>query len=266
MKKKITHEKNNKLISILITNYNKEKFITKTINSCFVQNYKNLEILVFDDCSTDNSLLKIKKFKNIKIFRNKKKKFNNSPLNQIYGVSYLFKRSKGYLIFLLDGDDEFKKGKVKYITNVFKTNKKLDFIQDQPFLSEKKNLMSLKIKNHFFSIWPSFYPTSCMTVKRSFFKKFLKVIYPNEFSNLEIDARLAIFAYLNLNFKKINRNLTVYNYDKEGITSKYPKYSINWWRKRNDAFKYLRRLSKKMNVRFDYGPDYFFTKIINFFI
>ena len=167
---------------------------------------------------------------------------------------------------MLDGDDEFKKGKVKYITNVFKTNKKLDFIQDQPFLSEKKNLMSLKIKNHFFSIWPSFYPTSCMTVKRSFFKKFLKFIYPNEFSNLEIDARLAIFAYLNLNFKKINRNLTVYNYDKEGITSKYPKYSINWWRKRNDAFKYLRRLSKKMNVRFDYGPDYFFTKIINFFI
>ena len=73
MKKKITHEKNNKLISILITNYNKEKFITKTINSCLVQNYKNLEILVFDDCSTDNSLLKIKKFKNIKIFKNKKK-------------------------------------------------------------------------------------------------------------------------------------------------------------------------------------------------
>ena len=258
--------RDNKLISILVTNYNKEKFISKTIKSCLIQNYRNLEILVFDDCSTDNSFLKIKRFKNIKIFRNKKKKFDKSPLNQIYGITYLFRRSKGQLIFLLDGDDQFKKDKVKLITNIFKYDEKLNFIQDRPFVSKKKNLMNLKIKNHFFSIWPSFYPTSCMTVKRSFFKKFLKFSFPKEFSNLEIDARLAIFSYLNLNFKKINKNLTVYNYDKYGITSKYPKYSIAWWRKRNDAFQYLRRLSKKMNSRFHYGPDYFFTKIINFFI
>ena len=61
------------LFSILITNYNKGKYIEKTINSCLKQKIKKFEILVYDDCSTDNSLNILKKFKNIKIIKNKKK-------------------------------------------------------------------------------------------------------------------------------------------------------------------------------------------------
>jgi len=253
-------------VSILITNYNKANFIIKTLNSCINQNYKNKEILVFDDASTDNSCDIIKRFKNIKLIKNKKKKFTSAPLNQINGIIKLFKQSKGEFIFLLDGDDEFKKSKLKMITNIFMSNKNLNFIQDQPFLKIEKRLMNLKLKNHFFSIWPSFYPTSCMSVRRDFFKKFVKYSYPKKFPNLEIDARLAIFSYLNRNFEKINKNLTVYNYDKYGITSKYPKYSISWWKKRNDAFLYLRKVSSNIGIKFNFSPDYFLTKIINFFI
>jgi len=259
-------KKKNFLVSILITNYNKEKFIKKTLQSCINQKFREKQILVYDDASTDNSYNIIRKLKGIKIIINKKNKFTSAPLNQINGIIELFKKSNGELIFLLDGDDEFKKGKLKFIANIFRSDKNLNFIQDQPYLSLKKNLMKLKIKNHYFSIWPSFYPTSCMTVRRNFFKKFIKYSYPKEFPNLEIDARLAIFSYLNKNFKKINKNLTVYNYDECGITSRYPKYSISWWKKRNDAFSYLKRVSKKMNKKFNFSPDYFLTKIINFFI
>jgi len=259
-------KKKNFLVSILITNYNKEKFIKKTLQSCINQKFREKQILVYDDASTDNSYNIIRKLKGIKIIINKKNKFTSAPLNQINGIIELFKKSNGELIFLLDGDDEFKKGKLKFISNIFRSDKNLNFIQDQPYLSLKKNLMKLKIKNHYFSIWPSFYPTSCMTVRRNFFKKFIKYSYPKEFPNLEIDARLAIFSYLNKNFKKINKNLTVYNYDECGITSRYPKYSISWWKKRNDAFSYLKRVSKKMNKKFNFSPDYFLTKIINFFI
>ena len=38
------------------------------------QDYSNFEIIVFDDCSTDNSIDTIKKFKNVKLIENKKKK------------------------------------------------------------------------------------------------------------------------------------------------------------------------------------------------
>ena len=60
--------------SILVTNYNKENFLKKCLKSCVNQNFYNKEILIFDDCSSDNSISIIKKFKNIKIFLNKKKK------------------------------------------------------------------------------------------------------------------------------------------------------------------------------------------------
>ena len=82
-------------VSILITNYNKSNYLEKTINSCLIQDYKDKEVLVFDDCSTDNSLKILKKFKNITVLKNRIKKFKSAPLNQIYGLCQLFKISKG---------------------------------------------------------------------------------------------------------------------------------------------------------------------------
>ena len=61
------------LASILITTYNKDKFIKKTIESCLIQKFKFYEILVYDDVSSDNTLRFLKKYKKIKIIQNKKK-------------------------------------------------------------------------------------------------------------------------------------------------------------------------------------------------
>ena len=144
------------LVSILITNYNKEKFIKNTLQSCVNQNIREKQIIVYDDASTDNSYNIIKKFKGIEIIINKKKKLTSAALNQISGIIESFKRSKGEIIFLLDGDDEFKKGKLKFITNIFRSDKNLNFIQDRPYLSSKKKLMKLKIKNHYFQYGPVF--------------------------------------------------------------------------------------------------------------
>ena len=253
-------------VSILITNYNKGKYLKKTINSCLIQDYKDKEILVFDDCSTDNSLKILKKFKNITVVKNRKKKFKSAPLNQIHGLCQLFKISKGNIIFLLDSDDEFKKNKIIEINKIFKRNKKINFIQDTPFEALYKKKRLLKKKRHFFSIWPSFYPTSCIAFKRKFFVNFLKVLEKNKFSNLEIDARLSIYAHIKKQFFITKKSLTIYNYDETGITSKYKKFSKFWWKKRNEAFKYMIFLMKKFNIKLYLGPDYYLTKIINLFI
>ena len=257
---------NNNFVSILITNFNKSSYLEKTINSCLIQDFKYKEILVFDDCSTDNSLKILKKFKNIRVVENKFKKFKSSPLNQIYGLCQLFKISKGNIIFLLDSDDVFKKNKLIEINKIFKEDKKIDFIQDTPFENYNKKKKLLKKKKHFFSIWPSFYPTSCIALKRSFFLDFLKVLRKNKFPNLEIDARLSIYAYIKKKFFITKKCLTIYNYDKIGISSKYKKFSKFWWKKRNEAFEYMLFLMKKFNIKSFLGPDYYLTKIINLFI
>ena len=253
-------------VSILITNYNKSRYLKKTISSCLNQNFDNKEILVFDDCSTDNSLKILNKFKKIKVIRNKKKKFKSGPLNQIYGLNELFKISKGNIIFLLDSDDMFRKNKLFEISKIFKKNKKINFIQDTPLINLFKKRMLLKKKKFFFSIWPSFFPTSCITFERSFFQNFLKVLRKNEFPNLEIDARLSIYAHIRKQFFLTKKCLTIYNYDENGISSKYKKFSKNWWKKRDEAFSYMIFLMKKFDIKLFLGPDFYLTKIINFFI
>ena len=254
-------------ISILITNYNKEKYIRNTINSCLKQNFKNKEILVFDDCSSDRSLRILESYKKkIKLIKNKKKRFLSGPLNQIYGLVELFNKSKGEIIFLLDSDDVFKKNKLSIIFKLFLENKNLEFIQDTPFSTNENKPMHIKQKKHNYSIWPGFYPTSCISIRRKFFVNFLKYLEKKKYPNLEIDARLSIFAFQKNKFFTIKKNLTNYNYDENGISSKYKKFSISWWKKRNEAFKYLMILNTKLKIKFHYSIDYFITRLINFFI
>ena len=176
----------------------------------------------------------------------------------------LFKKSKGKIIFLLDGDDYFKKNKLQFILNKFKYDKQLNFVQDKPFCNRRKKLLKLKKKLHTYSIWPSFYPTSCIAVRRSFLSAFLKSSENSKFPNLEIDARLSIYAFLKNEFITIDKSFTIYNFDPNGITSKYKKFTCGWWKKRNEAFEFMKILMKKMTVKLKPTIDYYFTKLINY--
>ena len=96
--------------------------------------------------------------------------------------------------------------------------------------------------------------------------KFIKFIEREKFPNLEIDSRLVMYVYLKKKLKILSSSYTFYNSDHSGISSNYTKFNINWWKKRNEAFDYLEKLHKKLDIKFYKGPDYFLTKILNAFI
>ena len=62
------------LVSICIPSFNNEKSISHTIDSILNQTYENIEIILIDNCSTDNTFNVMQKYldKNIKIYRNDK--------------------------------------------------------------------------------------------------------------------------------------------------------------------------------------------------
>ena len=252
--------------SVLITNFNKEKFLKKTLNSCKNQSFKDKEVIILDDCSTDNSLSVIKKFKNFKLIKNKKKMFKSAPLNQIYAIDQLVKVSRGEIIFLLDSDDEYKKSKILNICKLFKKNKKLKFIQDTPIDSSTKKKLFLKKRKSIGTVWPRFFPTSTIAVRKNYFKNFLKVILPKKFPNLEIDARISIYSHLKKEFSSVKQSYTIYNTNSNGITSNYKKYRKKWWIKRMEAFNYMQHLLKIFKIEFKKGPDFYLTRFINFFL
>ena len=51
-----------KNISVIIPMYNAEKFIGECLESIFAQTFQDFEIIVVDDCSTDNSCAVVENF------------------------------------------------------------------------------------------------------------------------------------------------------------------------------------------------------------
>lgn len=93
---------NKKKISIYITNHNYGKYIERAIESALKQTYKNIEIIIVDDYSVDNSKNIIKKYKgkkNIKII------FNKSKLGLVQSSIKAIKVTTGNFILRLDADD-----------------------------------------------------------------------------------------------------------------------------------------------------------------
>ena len=118
-----------------------------------------------------------------------------------------------------------------------------------------------------YSVWPTIFPTSCISFKRTFFIKFAKYLEKNKYKNLEIDARLTIFSKFFFNkYDIINKKLTFYSYDNEGITSNIKKFSRIWWIRRREAFIYLKYIMKKKNLFFTKSIDYYVTFIISYFV
>lgn len=92
-------------ISILISNYNYDKYILRCLNSCVNQTYKNFEIIVVDDASTDNSVSVIEDF----IHRNSEINISLIKLESNGGPATAkgtaLKHAKGKYVIFVDSDD-----------------------------------------------------------------------------------------------------------------------------------------------------------------
>ena len=93
----------NKTVSVIMSVYNSEKTVAKSIESLIGQTYKNLVILLVDDFSTDKTFNICKEyennFKNIYLFRNK----NNLGLTK--NLNFLINKSSGEFLARQDSDD-----------------------------------------------------------------------------------------------------------------------------------------------------------------
>lgn len=104
------------LISVIITNYNSKTFLVRSIKSVLGQSYQNFELIVIDDCSTDNSFVNAKKYfnksKNIKFFSTKS---NSGTASKPRNLGIL--KSNGKFVAFLDADDFWLKDKLLYQVN-----------------------------------------------------------------------------------------------------------------------------------------------------
>ena len=125
-------------ISVVIPMYNAEKYIGECLDSVLAQTFKNYEVIVVDDCSTDNSVEIVKsylekfdrKLKIIKMIKNSGG--GSAPRNK--GL----KLSRGDYLFFMDSDDFFTKTALE---DMYKPAKKFnaDVIYCEKYFSYEDN-------------------------------------------------------------------------------------------------------------------------------
>lgn len=116
------------LISVIITNYNYGKYIHKAIESVLNQTYKNIELIVVDDHSNDESDKKIRQI----LKNNLEVKYVRNDKNEgvVFSRNLGMKMSKGEFLCCLDADDYFNNDYIeinynaisKYDADVIYTN------------------------------------------------------------------------------------------------------------------------------------------------
>ena len=122
----------NPLVSILLNNYNYGRFLTEAIDSALNQTYSNIEVIVVDDGSTDNSSNIIKAYGERIIPILKPNGGQASAFNAGFAASH------GEIICFLDSDDIFKPNKAEEIVNIFVVHQDIGWcFHPLEFLNEK---------------------------------------------------------------------------------------------------------------------------------
>lgn len=98
------------LVSIIMPSWNTDRFIAETIQSVIDQTYKNWELLIVDDCSTDNTDEVVASFKDdrIKYFHNEKNSGAALTRNRA------MREAQGEWIAFLDSDDLWMPEKLEH--------------------------------------------------------------------------------------------------------------------------------------------------------
>ena len=129
----------NKKVTIVISAFNKEKYIQASIKSVLDQNYKNIELFIVDDGSTDSTYKEIEKYN----FLSKENIFITSKKNE--GVASCrnigIEKGSGDYILFLDGDDTLMPDSVYQAVNLLEKTKSSIVYGGWNYIDENDNFI-----------------------------------------------------------------------------------------------------------------------------
>ncbi|HDF7650364.1 TPA: glycosyltransferase family 2 protein [Vibrio parahaemolyticus] len=130
-------QNNEDVVSIIMPTYNSEQTVVESIQSVLSQTYKNWELIIVDDRSTDNTWQVIQtyadKYDNIRVYQNKENLGAGASRN------FAIKKARGRFIAFLDSDDLWTEDKLaEQIPFMLKNNYPLTYTHYSRFNSEEE--------------------------------------------------------------------------------------------------------------------------------
>lgn len=222
-------------ISILIASYNHAKYIESCIESILSQSYKNLEIIISDDCSQDDTDQKIKKFtdKRLKYFKQEKK------IGICENFNFITSKSSGDLICYCGSDDTFEKNKLEsqiefmILNNLDFSFTHVNFIDENDKVIDNKNNSKLglfNVENRSKRDWLKFFFQygNILNAPSSMFKSSIKdyLYFDKNYKYLHDFNIILNLLSDNYRFKILEKKLVNYRVHKTN-SSNYSKENVN---------------------------------------
>lgn len=137
----MTKKNGRPFVSIVINNFNGEKFLKTCLSSVFKTDYSHFEVIVVDDRSQDKSLKLIKKHfgkqKNLKVHKMTENSGTAATRNK--GAQL----AKGDVVVFLDNDTEVTRGWLKELTKTLFSQKNIGISQSLLLDFKKRNLIQM---------------------------------------------------------------------------------------------------------------------------
>ena len=105
----------NSLVSVIIPTFNRSKTIGRVIKSCFSQSHQEIEIIIVDDCSSDNTAEIVEGFKDSRI----RYLLHNNNSGPAAAKNTGLHNMRGEFVAFLDSDDEWLPNKISQQLEVF---------------------------------------------------------------------------------------------------------------------------------------------------
>ncbi len=181
------------LYSVLISNYNNGGYICECIDSVINQTYPNWEIIIVDDCSTDNSKEVYSKYVNIeriKIYYNKK----NSGRG--YTKQQCFNFSNGEICSFLDADDKLVSNALETMVSAHVKNPQCSLIYSTHYNFDNDGIIDISENNgdlgqdNDFSITSNSIISHLVSFKRDAFFKTKGIDYINTADDVDLYLKL----------------------------------------------------------------------------
>lgn len=162
---------NNILVSVLMTAYNREKYIAEAIDSVLASSYTNFELIIVDDFSDDNTVSIARKYKDldrrVKIYINEKN-LGDYP-NRNKAASY----ATGEFLMTVDSDDIIFKESIEKCISLMMQHPDVSFgtyyrlPATEPFVLDS----ATALHQHFFKTPYLMIGPGGTIIRRSFFKE-----------------------------------------------------------------------------------------------
>lgn len=204
-------------ISVVTASYNQGKFLERTILSVLNQQYPNLEFIIVDGGSTDESLAIIKKYeKHLAYWVSEK------DSGQANAINRGFKKATGDLLCFQNSDDLFCENSFNLVANAFKNNPEVDVFYGDMLMIDAEDKVLEVLKTNNFDIKAQVLEGMQVFNQSMYFKKKLgeKHGFIEEKLKFVIDYENTLrYAINGAKFKKVEKLLGAFRKHEDAKTS-----------------------------------------------